>query len=103
MNTNMLDEEVKGKAIVLFYADWCPFCSAFKPIFDSYKVDGYKMIKAKVNEDDNPLWDRYDIMAIPTVIAFNNGRIIARRDARSGIGLSKDDMESLIEEVKQTP
>ena len=23
----------QDKSLVLFYADWCPFCRSFKPIF----------------------------------------------------------------------
>ena len=94
-----LDEVINDKAIVLFYADWCPYCSAFKPIFESYTADDFKLVKAKVNEDDNPLWDRFDIMAIPTIIAFKDGKIIARRDAKAGVGLSKADMDELIKEL----
>ncbi|GIU71492.1 MAG: hypothetical protein KatS3mg003_0971 [Candidatus Nitrosocaldaceae archaeon] len=94
-----LDEIIKDKAVVLFYADWCPYCAAFKPIFDSYNIDGFKLVKVKINEDDNPLWDRFDIMRIPTVIVFKDGKVISRRDAKSGIGLSKSDMDSLVKEL----
>ncbi len=94
-----LDDAIKeGISIVLFYADWCPYCTAFKPVFESYKST-YKMIKVRINEDDNPLWDRFNITTIPTIIAFKDGRIVARRDARSGIGLGKEDLKSLINEL----
>ena len=26
---------VGGKELVMFYADWCPFCERFKPLFES--------------------------------------------------------------------
>ncbi len=94
-----LDEMIKDKVIVLFYADWCPYCSSFKPTFESYQVNDFKLVKTKVNEDDNPLWDRFDIMSIPTIIAFKDGKIISRRDARAGVGLSKADMDALIKEL----
>jgi thioredoxin-like negative regulator of GroEL len=94
-----IDEVIKDKAIILFYADWCPYCLAFKPIFESYKINYYKTFNVKINEDDNPLWERFNIMTIPTVIAFNNNKIVARRDAKPAYGLRKDDMESLIKEL----
>ena len=97
----LLETVSKDRYIVLFMAEWCPFCARFKPIFESYegKVDGYKLAIVELNEDDNPLWDIFKIDAVPTVIAFNDGDIVARRDARRGIGLSKDDMELLIRDL----
>lgn len=92
--------ESDDKYLVLFYADWCPFCAKFKPIFESY--DGklsYKIAGAKVNEDENPLWDMFKIESIPTMIAFNNGEIVTRRNAKRGVGLLKEDMESIVKEL----
>ena len=92
--------ESDDKYLVLFYADWCPFCAKFKPVFDSY--DGklsYKIAGAKVNEDENPLWDMFKIESIPTMIAFNNGEIVTRRNAKRGVGLLKEDMESIVKEL----
>lgn len=92
--------ESDDKYLVLFYADWCPFCAKFKPIFESY--DGklsYKIAGAKVNEDENPLWDMFKIESIPTMIAFNNGEIVTRRNAKRGVGLLKEDMDSIVKEL----
>lgn len=92
--------ESDDKYLVLFYADWCPFCAKFKPVFESY--DGklsYKIAGAKVNEDENPLWDMFKIESIPTMIAFNNGEIVTRRNAKRGVGLLKEDMESIVKEL----
>src|ERR671934_1916279 len=83
------------KVLVMFYADWCPFCQKFKPIFESLSSltskesnskTKYRTYGAKVNDDDNPLWERFSISSIPTLIAFDETRIVARRDARMGIG-----------------
>ena len=59
----------------------------------------YKKKAALVNEDENPLWDRFNIQAIPTMIAFQNGKILTRRDAKKGMGLTRADMESIIKEL----
>jgi len=92
--------ESDDKYLVLFYADWCPFCAKFKPIFEAYEGKlQYKLAGAKVNEDDNPLWDMFKIDSIPTIIAFNNGEVVTRRDAKRGVGLTKDDMESMVKEL----
>ena len=92
--------ESEDKYLVLFYADWCPFCAKFKPIFEAYEGKlQYKLAGAKVNEDDNPLWDMFKMESIPTMIAFNNGEVVTRRDAKRGVGLTKDDMESIVKEL----
>jgi thioredoxin 1 len=98
-----------NKALVMFYADWCPFCQNFKSIFeslisvilkDSKSKRDYQMYGAKVNDDDNPLWDRFSINSIPTLIAFEKKKIVARRDAKMGVGLTKSDLNSMLKELK---
>jgi len=87
------------KTLVLFYADWCPYCANFKPTFEEINLDNIQKKAALVNEDENPLWDRFNIQSIPTMIAFQNENILARRDAKKGIGLTRKDMESLVKEL----
>jgi thioredoxin 1 len=96
-----------NKVLVMFYADWCPFCQKFKPMFESLPclIDSksnakYRAYGAKLNDDDNPLWDRFSISSVPTIIAFDGARPIARRDARMGIGLTKSDLDSILSELK---
>ena len=87
------------KTLVLFYASWCPYCANFKPTFESSKINAINRIGALVDEDENPLWDKFNIQAVPTMIAFENGKMIARRDAKKHIGLTKSDMDSLVKEL----
>jgi thioredoxin 1 len=92
------------KALVLFYADWCPFCQIFILIFQSAAAKskptvGYKTYGAKLNADSNPLWDKFSINAVPTVIAFERGRLISRRDGKMGVGLDKSDLDSILDEL----
>lgn len=92
------------KAVVMIYADWCSFCQRFKPVFESAlasaAVAKYGFFGAKLNEDENPLWDRFSINAVPTVIAFDGGRIAARKDAKMGVGLGKADLDSLLKSLR---
>jgi len=96
---------IGGKDLVMFYADWCPFCQRFKPLFESAAAKSksttasYKMYGAKVNDDDNPLWDRFSINAVPTIIAFDKGNIISRRDAKMSAGLNESDLDSILKEI----
>lgn len=95
------------KVLVMFYADWCPFCQRFRPIFESAtkskSTTSLKMYGAKLNDDDNPLWERFSINAVPTIIAFDKGNIISRRDAKMGAGLNDSDLDSILEEVRPYP
>jgi thiol-disulfide isomerase/thioredoxin len=100
------------KAVVMFYADWCPFCQKFRPVFESAITKDpkhiksknkfrYKLYGAKVNDDDNPLWDKFSINSVPTIIAFDQNKIVARRDAKMGIGLTKSDLDSILEDLRR--
>jgi thiol-disulfide isomerase/thioredoxin len=93
------------KALVMFYADWCPFCQRFKPIFESTitksEGNGYNFYESKVNDDENPLWDRFSINAVPTLLAFDKGKIVSRRDAKMGVGLSQSDLDSLLRDLRK--
>ena len=93
--------ESKGKYLVLFFADWCPYCKKFKPAFEKYEGKlSYKIVGAKVNEDENPLWDIFKIESIPTMIAFDSGEIVNRKDGARGVGLTSADMESIVKELQ---
>ena len=64
-----------------------------------------KLYGRKLNEDANPLWDRFSIDAVTSLIAFDgskqdNNKIIARQDSKLGVGLRETDLDSLIQ---QTP
>jgi thioredoxin 1 len=88
-----------NKTVVLFYATWCPYCANFKPTFESAKIETANKIGSIIDEDENPLWDRFSIQAVPTIIVFQNGKIISRRDAKKHIGLTKSDMDSIVTEL----
>lgn len=84
-------------SVVMFRADWCPFCRKFRPVFESY--DGKakaRMAEAVVNEDDNPMWDRFNINVVPTLVAFKNGKVVARKDGAAGVGLDESDLKALL-------
>ncbi|MDW0282895.1 MAG: hypothetical protein QN720_10370 [Nitrososphaeraceae archaeon] len=61
--------------------------------------NGYKFYESKVNDDDNPLWDKFSFSAVPRLIAFDKGKIISRRDAKRGVGLNESDLDSVLKEV----
>lgn len=87
------------KTVVLFYATWCPYCSNFKPTFESAKIENASKMGSIIDEDENPLWDRFNIQAVPTMIVFQNGKIISRKDAKKHVGLTKSDMDLVVKEL----
>ncbi len=59
--------------------------------------------ESNIDDDDNPLWERYSTGAVPTIIAFEKGEIISRSDAKKGIGLVKSDLDSILKETNTVP
>jgi hypothetical protein len=53
----------------------------------------------KLNEEENPLWDEFNVDSVPTIIAFEKDKMVSRRNAKMGIGLSKSDIDSLLLEL----
>ncbi len=61
--------------------------------FSTAKSPAYgfeKVIHVILEDNDNPLWDEYDIGAVPTVILFEDGKVTKRLDGRLGSGLKEE-------------
>lgn len=80
------------KTVVFFEMTFCPYCVAYKARFADLvrarSVD-VNFLRVKLDDPRNPLWARYDIHAVPTVIAFAAGEIVARADSMLAFGLSR--------------
>lgn len=86
--------------VVIFYTTYCPFCMRFAPIFEKHSLNQrYLFAKADITDDSHPYWERFGINYVPTVIAFKNGRILTKKEARGGVGLSEADLLSLLNEI----
>jgi thioredoxin 1 len=88
--------KVKGRAFVLFYASWCHFSQQFLPIFERYAAsEAQNCTCAKVDGNEG-LCDKYLVESYPTVILFENGKILKRADAAPGKGLTEKQLLDLI-------
>ena len=70
-----------GITMVDFWASWCGPCKMAAPIIESVagEYEG-KALVGKVNTDDEQeLAVRYEVMSIPTVIFFKNGKEVERK------------------------
>jgi thioredoxin 1 len=76
-------EEFKDKVLksdktimVDFYAEWCSPCKLLKPILDKISDDDNNVKFYKVDiATETKLAEDYDILTIPTVIVFKDGKI----------------------------
>lgn len=68
----------KVPVIVDFWAPWCDPCQRISPLLERLAQDRQgKFRLAKVNADENTgLTQRYQVHTLPTIKAFQNGRVI---------------------------
>jgi len=67
-------------AVIDFWAEWCMPCLMMAPVIEEMaeKFRG-KIVFAKVNIDDNKgLAEKFEIMSIPCLIVFKEGKEIER-------------------------
>ena len=87
-----------GPVIVAFVAEWCGSCSRFIPILDQEcKERGLEYVITDISEDEDPLWDRFGINVVPTLLVFRGGKIVARKDGALFNGLNRESLTDLLE------
>jgi thioredoxin 1 len=85
------DEEIASATevvVVDFWAEWCGPCKMIAPVLEEIAVEHEGRIRvAKLNVDDNPdIARRFDVMSIPTLIVFQDGKPAKRMVGAKGKG-----------------
>jgi thioredoxin 2 len=72
--------EAEVPVLVDFYADWCGPCKIMAPLLDDLARERMgSLLVAKLDTDRNQdAARRFNITGIPTLIAFRNGKEVAR-------------------------
>lgn len=94
--TTKLADELKDhdRAVVLFYADWCPFSRRFLPQFQDFAAHHPEACRTVEVGQDPDSCEAFDIDVYPTVLIFKNGRLEKRLDGIPGVGLNKSQLET---------
>jgi thioredoxin 1 len=84
-------------AIIDFWAEWCAPCRAIAPIVKELAERYGDRVKiAKMDVDSHPITPgQYGIRAIPTVLAFKDGRVV---EQLTGVR-PKADLEAMVEKL----
>lgn len=89
-----------GTWAVVFLADWCPFCRSFAPKFAALEKEGVaNLAVADVTDEASPLWDRFEVKVVPTVIVFRDGAVATRHNGRFARGLGERDLAAISAEI----
>lgn len=79
LNKNNFDSQVLQSdvpVLVDFFATWCGPCKMIAPVLEEINKEAVGFKVFKVDVDENPeLAQRYNIMSIPTLITFKNGKV----------------------------
>src|SRR4051812_37997615 len=86
-----------GILFIDFWAQWCPPCRAFAPVFEAAALKHADVVFGKVNTEEQPgLGAAFEIQAIPTLAVFREGVLLF---AEAG-AIPAAALEQLIQKVR---
>jgi thioredoxin-related protein len=102
-NKSELDKQINQfkHVLALFSSSRFTFCQKFAKVFDAH-VNSCKtdlLVHVSMDDHNSPLWDEYNVDAVPTLVFFENGTIKSRLDAGSGVGLDEKQFTNWIKTI----
>lgn len=82
INDKDLEEIIQNntKVVLDCYAPWCSSCKMLFPVLEEISAEENQIKFFKINTDENPgVSENFNVMSIPTVLFFENGKLINRQ------------------------
>ena len=83
-----------GLSLIIFSADWCPYCISFFRNWNDYGRAEFVFI-ADITDTTSELWDSFNIEVVPTMGLFKDGKLQKRWDGILGQGLNLMQIEQV--------
>ena len=100
LTANDFTQVTSGEGIVLidFWAEWCPPCVRFGPVYERVSEKHPDITFAKVDtEAEQQLAQEFQIQSIPTLMAIRDGVLVFQQAG----ALPENALESLITQVRE--
>jgi thioredoxin 1 len=77
---NIVEKETSNVVIIDFMAEWCGPCKMQDPVIEEMKkkFEGKATFKKIDVDKEGELADKYNVMAIPTLIIEKNGNVFKK-------------------------
>jgi thioredoxin 1 len=100
---NDLDNNLKGISIIEVSGESCANCLTLMPILDRLvsKMDGVNLFHIEADNDTMLLIEKFEIMAVPTILVLYNQEIKARCKGFQPEEILELWLDAKVEEIKK--